>query len=69
MFVGLCVGVEDGSDILVFVVGVECSAVLFFIGRSKYAGFSLSMDIVSFLTFIVSVKYLGCLSFTWKGSE
>ena len=46
MFLGVCAGVEDGSDSLVFVVDVQCSIVLFFIGKSKYAGFSLSMVMV-----------------------
>ena len=41
----------------------------FFLGKSKYAGFSLSMETVYFLPFMVSVKYLGCLSTTWKGPE
>ena len=40
MFVGVCVGVEDGSHSLVFAVIVECSVVLSFIGKFKYAGFS-----------------------------
>ena len=47
MFEGVSVGVEDGSDSLVFVVVVECSIVLFFICKSKYAGFSLSNRIPS----------------------
>ena len=33
MFVGVYVGVKDGSDSLVFVVVVDCSSVLFFIGK------------------------------------
>ena len=52
-----------------FVVVVDCSVVLSFICKSKYAGFSLSMETVSNLLFMVSLKYLGCLSTTWKGPE
>ena len=36
-----------GLDNVVFVVVVECSFVLFFMGKSKYDGFSLSMETVS----------------------
>ena len=64
MFAGVFVGVGDGLDNMVFVVVVECSVVLFFIGKSKYAGFSLSMETVSSLPFMVILKYLGCLSTT-----
>ena len=51
------------------VVIVECSVVLFFIGKSKYAGFNPSMETVSCLPFMVSVKYLGYLSTTWSGQK
>ena len=69
MFAGVFVGVEVGLDNVVFVVVVDCSVVLSVIGKSKYAGFSLSMETVSNLPFMVSLKYLGCLSTTWKGPE
>ena len=46
MFAGVFVGVEVSLDNVVFVVVVECSVVLFFTGKSKYAGFSLSMKAV-----------------------
>ena len=69
MLVGVCFVVEDGLDSLVFVVVVECSVVLFFIGKSQYAGFSLSMETVFSLPFMVSVKYLKSLSITWNGQE
>ena len=62
MFAGVFVGVEDGLDNVVFVVVVECSVVLFFMGKSKYTDFSLPMETVSSLPFMVSLKYLGCLS-------
>ena len=69
IFVGVRVCVEDGSDRLVFVVVVECSVGLFFLGKSKYTGFSLSMETVSFLPFMVRVKYFGCLSTTCNAQE
>ena len=68
MFAGVFVGVEVGLDNVVFVVA-DCSVVLSVIDKSKYAGFSLSMETVSNLPFMVSLKYLGCLSTTWKGPE
>ena len=61
MFAGVFVGVEVGLDNVVFVV-VDCSVVLSFVGKSKYAGFSLSMETVSNLPFMMSLKYLGCRS-------
>ena len=42
MFASVFVGVEGGLNNVVFVV-VEYLVVLFFMGNSKYAGFSLSM--------------------------
>ena len=45
MFAGVFVGVEVGLDNVVVVV-VDCSVVLSVIGKSKYAGFSLSMETV-----------------------
>ena len=69
MFAGVFVGVEDGLDNVVFVVVVECSVVHFFIGKSKYAGFSLSLETVSSLPLMVSLKYLGYLSTTWNDPE
>ena len=69
MFAGEFVGVEIGVDNVVFVVVVECLVILFFTVKFKYAGFSLSMETVSSLPFIVSFKYLGCLSTTWNGLE
>ena len=69
MFAGVFVVVEDGLDNKVYVVVVECSVVLFFMGKSNYAGFSLSMVTVSSLAFMESLKYLGCLSTTWNGPE
>ena len=68
MFAGVFVGVEVGLYIVVF-VGVDCSDVLSFIGKSKYAGFSLSMKTASNLLFMASLKYLGCRSTIWKGPE
>ena len=68
MFAGVFVGVEVGLYNVVF-VGVGCSVVLSIIGKSKYAGFSLSMETVSNLPFMASLKYLGCRSTTWKGPE
>ena len=68
MLAGEFVGVEVGLDNVVFVV-VDCLVVFSVIGKSKYAGFSLSMEKVSNLPFMVSLKYLGCLSTTWKGPE
>ena len=62
MFAGVFVGVGNGLDNVVFVVVVECSVVLFVMGKSKYAGFSLSMETLSSLPFMVSLKYLGRLS-------
>lgn len=67
MFLGVFAGVENVSLTLVFDAAVECSDVLFFVGKSKYAGFSLSMETVSCLPFATIVKYLGFLSTTWKG--
>ena len=69
MFAGVFVSVEDGLDNVVFVVVVGCSVVLFFMSKSKYAGYSLSMETVSSLPLMVSLKYLGCLSTTWNGPE
>ena len=69
MFAGVFVGVEDGLDNLVFALVIECLVVLFFMDKSKYAGFSLSIETVSSLPFKVSLKYLGCLSTTWNGQE
>ena len=68
MFAGVFVGVEVGLDHVVF-VGIDCSVVLSVIGKFKYAGCSLSMEIVSNLPFMASLKYLGCRSTTWKGPE
>ena len=68
MFAGVFVGVEVGLNNVVF-VGVDCSVVLSVIGKSKYAGISLSAETVSNLPFMVSLKYLGCRSTTWKGPE
>ena len=47
MFYGACVGMEDGSDSLVYAEVVEYSVVLFFIVKFKYAGFSLSIETVA----------------------
>ena len=69
MFAGVFVGVEDGLDNVVFVGVVECSVVLFFIGKSKYAGFSLSIETLSSLRFMASLKYLWRLSTIWNGLE
>ena len=69
MFAGVFVGVKVGLDNVVFVVVVERLVVLSFISKSKYTSFSLSMETVSNLPFMVSLKYLGCLSTTWKGPE
>ena len=69
MFAGVFVGVEDDLDNVVFVEVVECSVILFFMGKSKYAGFCLFMETVSSLPFMVSLKYLECLSTTWNGPE
>ena len=66
MFAGVFVGVEVGLDNVVFVVVVECSVVLSFIGKSKYTDFSLSMETVSSFLWRLC---LGCLSTTWKGPE
>ena len=41
------------------VVVVEYSVVDFFMVKPKYAGFSLPMEIVLSLPFMVSLKYLG----------
>ena len=68
MFADVFVCVEVGLDNVVFIV-VDCSVVLSFVGKSKYAGFSPSMETVSNMPFMVSLKYLGCLSTTWKGPE
>ena len=68
MFAGVFIGVEVGLDNVVF-VGVDCSVILSVIGKSKYASFSLSMETVSNLPFMASLKYLGCRSTTWKGPE
>ena len=57
MFAGVFVGMKDRLDNVVFVVVVECSAILFFMGKSKLAGFNLSMETVSNLPFIASLKY------------
>ena len=57
MFGGVFVGVEDGLNNVVFVVVVECSVVLLFMGKSKYAGFSLSMETV--WSFYGDLKYWG----------
>ena len=69
MFAGIFVGVEDRLDNVIFIVVVECSVIHFFMGKSKYAVFSLSMETVSSLPFMVSLKYLGCLLTTWNGPE
>ena len=65
MFAGVFVGVEVGLDNVVFVV-VDCSVVLSVIGKSKYAGFSLSMGTVfkfafygKFKIFVVSFQLPG----------
>ena len=60
---------DDGLDNVVFAVVIECSVVLFFIGKSKYAGFSLSIETVSSFPFMVSLKYFECLSTSWNGPE
>ena len=65
MFAGVFVGVEVGLDNLVF-VGVGCSVVLSVICKSKYAGFSLSMETVSNLPFMESLKYLGVVQLPGK---
>ena len=53
MFAGVRVGVESGSLTLVFGKGIEHSVVQFFIDKSKYTGFRLSLETVACLPFIV----------------
>ena len=69
MFAGVFVGVEDGLDNVVFVVVVEYSGVLFFMGKSKDAGFSLSMETLSCLPFYGEFEVFGVsfIYLEWSG--
>ena len=68
-FKDVFVSVETGLHSLESNGVVDFSVILFLVSKSKYAGFSLLMETVSYLPFLLIIKCYGFLSTIEEGFE